>query len=97
MNISPRDKVTSIVATAILAALPLLATYPEAEKVEPTSDYSHQPFTLPAPIQEAVEPHEDEAGFDCRIHGNQSCGVLIEDAWYVVTFEHGEPVSVVTR
>ena len=55
------------------------------------------PWVPGAPFTSPVAPREDEPGFDCRIHGNQMCGVLIEDTWYVVTFRDGLPASVTIR
>lgn len=46
----------------------------------------------------AEEIHEDDARWDCRTMGNRTCGVEIEGAWYVVTFdEAGLPVLVAQR
>lgn len=45
----------------------------------------------------APEPMEDDPAFDCRIHGNSECGVLIEDTWYIIAFEDGSPASVRVR
>lgn len=43
------------------------------------------------------EPHEDEPGFDCRVHGNEMCGVQVHGMWYLIQFEDGSPVSVRVR
>lgn len=36
---------------------------------------------------EIIEPAEDTPEFDCRIHGNHTCGVEIEGVWYILNFD----------
>ena len=57
------------------------------------------PWVPGAPINgEIREPYEDEPGFDCRIHGNHKCGVSIQGAPYVVTFDQaGQPTGAYQR
>lgn len=55
------------------------------------------PWVPGAPHTGPVAPQEDDPAFDCRVHGNQSCGVQIENTWYLVTFSDGQPVSVRVR
>ena len=71
---------------------------PVAVTPEPFPTYEEAvPWVPGAPHTLPVAPREDEPGFDCRIHGNQMCGVLIEGTWYVVTFRDGLPASVAVR
>lgn len=51
------------------------------------------------PVVVITEPElsEDDPNWDCRVHGNELCGVEISGTWYVVQFENGEPVSVEPR
>lgn len=49
------------------------------------------PPLVPSPIQ------EDDPAFDCRTMGNESCGVWIEDTWYIITFKDGEPSGAHVR
>ena len=46
----------------------------------------------------APKINEDDPRWDCRTMGNRQCGVKIEGAWYVVTFDaKGKPKSVRVR
>lgn len=63
--------------------------------------YSWAVETAETPEEQAQVPdaiHEDDPRWDCRTMGNRTCGVQIEDAWYVVTFDDaGKPLTITER
>lgn len=78
------------------AALPSIEATPSAAPFEGAAYAGDRVATLEDQAT-ALEPAEDEPGFDCRVHGNKVCGVQLEGQWYNVTFAAGAPVSVVAR
>ena len=60
-------------------------------------------LTISAPVSETEQPatvsptiQEDDPNWDCRINGNQKCGVQIQGVWYVVDFST-TPATAVLR
>lgn len=69
---------------------PFPATPESQTEVLVPSD-AREDVTIPSPIQ------EDDPNWDCRINGNQACGVEIHGVWYVIQFRDGSPESVTYR
>lgn len=86
-------------APEIEVAVPMVPPSEDGELAVPTTEVPAEEELLPAPVQiEAPERlEEDDPRWDCRIHGNERCGVEIMGTWYVVTFEDGLPEGVYVR
>ena len=48
--------------------------------LEIVTAWQHQLPTIPD-VTAPQPQHEDEAGWDCRIHGDRACGLPILDGW----------------
>lgn len=82
------QQLSDCVNSAIIAWCEFVPFTPESPHYDPEVD---GPCLEDAP---PAEPEEDEASFDCRVHGNDVCGVTIGGDPYTITFKDGAPVAV---